>query len=151
MDLNRLIGDADLLPWHYPEDLKFFNEKTRGKTVLLGENTYYSLKKYYNGRPFPFGKVYLATFKRNYLDDVTIVNDVKIFLQLLDEEIYVIGGKQIYELLIPVADTIYLTLILTTHVGNMYLNRFDLSRFSLDECHLTENLLFLRYNRIEES
>ena len=43
MDINNLIGKDNDLPWHYPEDLKYFKQVTSGKTVLMGEATFYSI------------------------------------------------------------------------------------------------------------
>ena len=44
MDINCLIGIDDRLPWHFKEDLLYYKEKTAGKTVLMGDKTYFSLK-----------------------------------------------------------------------------------------------------------
>ena len=54
MDENQLIGNGDRLPWHIPEDLEKFREVTRGQTVLMGDATYKSLKRYYKSTPLPF-------------------------------------------------------------------------------------------------
>ena len=51
MTEERLIGNNGALPWHIPEDLKHFQQLTRGKTVVMGKNTYYSLPEKY--RPLP--------------------------------------------------------------------------------------------------
>ena len=49
---NNLIGKGNDLPWYYPEDLKYFKSKTLNKTVLMGENTFYSIVNRIN-KPLP--------------------------------------------------------------------------------------------------
>ena len=70
MDKNWLIGKENKIPWHYKKDLMYFKEKTQGKTVLMGDNTYYSLKGYYKDRPLPYGKIYVAS-----LNDLELAMD----------------------------------------------------------------------------
>ena len=68
MDINWLIGIDDKLPWHYREDLLYYKEKTAGKTVLMGDKTYYSLKGYYKTKPLPYGKIFVASLDKLELD-----------------------------------------------------------------------------------
>ena len=61
MDKNWLIGKENKIPWHYKEDLLYYKEKTAGQIVLMGDNTYFSLKGYYKTKPLPYAKIYVAS------------------------------------------------------------------------------------------
>ena len=61
MTKDNLIGKGNLMPWHIKEDLVYYKNKTAGKTVVMGEETYYSLKGYYKTRPLPYGTIYVAS------------------------------------------------------------------------------------------
>ena len=131
MDKNNLVGKNNVLPWHYKEDLVYFKNMTKDQTVLMGMNTYDSLMFYYKNKKLPFGKKYVGTKKDITLDDCIIVNDVVSFLENNEEDLFVIGGKTIYELALPYADYLYVTIIDDTHEGDTYFPQIDYSRFNL--------------------
>ena len=112
MDKNNLIGIDNDLSWHYSEDLKYFKEKTTDKKVIMGENTFYSILNRI-GKPLPHRKNIVATLDTNFKrDDVEVTYDLIKFLkdnQDTEEEIFVIGGKQIYALSLPYAKRLYIT------------------------------------------
>ena len=60
MDENQLVGKDDRIPWHIKEDLVYFKNKVKDKTVLMGDTTYYSLKGSYKDKPLPYGTIYVA-------------------------------------------------------------------------------------------
>lgn len=151
-DINLLIGNNNELPWHYKKDLLFFKEKTNNKIVLMGDNTYKSLRFYYKDKKLPYSKIFLATknIDTSYFlkeDNIVVVNDIFDFIQNNQEEVWVIGGKTIYELLLPYADNLYITFILKSHKGNIYLNKLDLSNFELVDKKIEDNLVFCKYER----
>ena len=80
MDKNWLIGKENKIPWHYKEDLLYYKEKTAGQIVLMGDNTYFSLKGYYKTKPLPYAKIYVASLNDLKLDDAIVINDLKGFL-----------------------------------------------------------------------
>lgn len=153
MDRNWLIGIDNKLPWRYQEDLAFFKEKTHGKTVLLGLNTYKSLKfTYYKGRNLPFSKIYVASKSiENDCEDAIIVNDVDKFLKNNKEDLWVIGGATIYNLALKHADRLYITWINKDYVGDSYFPKFPLEeQFKLKEERQgkTKELTFSLYERV---
>ena len=81
MTSNRLIGKNNKIPWHVKEDLLYYKEKTKGQVVLMGENTYYSLKGYYKDKPLPYGKIYVASLSDNVFADAVKIDDVVSFLK----------------------------------------------------------------------
>lgn len=155
MDKNWLIGDGDKLPWRYKEDLQYFKDKTHGKTVLMGEKTFFSLKNvYYKNRSLPFGKIYVATKDKNIkIQGVVIVNDVDEFLKEVKEELWVIGGATIYNISIPYANKLYITWILKEYKGDCYLPKFPLDQdFELltEKQGETPDLKFSIYGRVKK-
>jgi dihydrofolate reductase len=127
--VSRTIGkEGGGLPWRIPEDFKYFKEKTMGHPIIMGRTTW----EEFNNKPLPGRHHIVITHQNNYavspenLDKVSIVasigeaidlaakleNENKIFCEEDKEpEIFVIGGAQIYELALPYADRLYLTLV----------------------------------------
>lgn len=145
-DPNHLIGSDNDLPWNYPEDLKYFKQKTLHQTVLMGLNTFHSIMSI-NGKPLPQRNLIVASLEEFSYPNVTVIKDLISFLkEPHEEEIFVIGGKTIYELAFPQADRLYITHIKKEHKGNVYLN-FSLDNFDLVERTETEDLIFAIYER----
>ena len=121
MDENWLVGKDDLIPWHVKEDLLYFKSKVKGKTVVMGDTTYFSLKGYYKNRPLPYGKIYVASLDNNLkLEDAEVINDFKTFIENYDEEIWVTGGATIFKIALPYADNLYISFIKGKYEGNVY-------------------------------
>ena len=148
MDENWLIGKDNVLPWHYPKDLAYFKNMTKDQAVLMGDMTYLSLKSYYKTKPLPFKKNYVANINDVNYPDAVHVKDLFEFLKTTKEDIFVIGGKTIYQLALPYANRLYITYVLKTHEGNVYFPSFDLSQFKLIEKRLDDQLIFAVYERI---
>ncbi len=148
MDENRLIGARDRLPWSYPTDLKHYHKLTKGKDVLMGHETYLSLKGYYKSRPLPYVKIFVANLNDYHYDDAILVKDVTDFLANYQDELWVIGGKTIYELALDYADNLYITYILNRHQGDIYMKPFSLVNFKLSNKVIEPSLIFTKYERI---
>lgn len=150
MDKNNLIGIDNDLPWHYSEDLKYFKEKTTDKKVIMGENTFYSILNRI-GKPLPHRKNIVATLDTNFKrDDVEVTYDLIKFLkdnQDTEEEIFVIGGKQIYALSLPYAKRLYITHINKEHQGNVYFPQIDYSKYNIISKKIVDVLNFVIYER----
>ncbi len=145
-DPNHLIGKDNDLPWNYSEDLKYFKEKTLNKTVLMGEATFYSILDKL-GKPLPKRNIIVASLEEFSYPKVKVINDLIGFLkQDHEEEIFIIGGKTIYELAFPYADRLYITHIKKVHEGNVYLN-FNLDNFNLISEQQFPELSFCIYER----
>lgn len=138
MDENNLIGKGNLIPWHIKEDLIYYKEKTKGKTVLMGDQTYFSLKGYYKTKPLPYGKCYIATIDKNLkienpLEDIEIIYDLESFLKNFDkeEELFVVGGATIYKISLPYANRLYISFIKGEHEGDKYFPKIDYEKYNL--------------------
>ncbi|WP_025724789.1 dihydrofolate reductase [Acholeplasma granularum] len=147
MDVNWLIGIDNKLPWHYKLDLAYFKEKTTGKTVLMGDATYRSLKGYYKNKPLPFGKMYVANLINTEYEDATCITDVVEFVKSFSDDLWIIGGKVIYNLTLPYVDYLLITHILNFHQGNVFFTKFELSKYELVDKKLEENLIFATYKK----
>ena len=150
MDKNNLIGKDNDLPWHYSDDLKYFKEKTNGKTVIMGEKTFYSI---YNrlGKPLPNRKNIVATLDESFKrDDVEVIYDLIKFLKEnedTEEEFFVIGGKQIYSLSLPYAKRLYITHINEEHQGNVYFPQIEYNNYNVIAKKTIDVLDFVIYER----
>lgn len=149
-DKNNLIGKANDLPWNYPEDLKYFQKITKGKSVLMGYNTYLSifdrLKK-----PLPNRENYVITFEDSLIGNPYIVQgNIEGFLNSWpkDKELFIIGGKSIYEWLYSFCDMLYITEIDKIYEGDVYLN-ISLDNYELIQSTqgLTPELCFNVYKK----
>ncbi len=106
---HRVIGKDNKMPWHLPSDLKFFKKTTLEKPVVMGRKTFESI-----GRPLPKRHNIVMTTQADFhADGVTVVHDIAEAIKAAGEvpEVVVIGGGNIYQQFLPVADTLYLTYI----------------------------------------
>lgn len=133
MAKNNLIGKDNELPWSYKEDIKYFRATIKDHAVLVGDRTHESILSYRNGKKFPDVKYYVSTiFPEVTYPDVVMVRDLKKFLEEKhDEEIFVIGGRTIYNLSLPYADRLYITFIDKEFDGNVYFPEIDFSKYNL--------------------
>lgn len=123
MDRNRVIGIDNRLPWRLPTDLKRFKLITMGKPLIMGRKTYDSI-----GRPLPGRQNIVITRDRHFdAPGCMVVNSVDAALTAAAEadEVMVIGGGRIYELLLPRAGRLYLTLLDTEVDGDTYFPVID--------------------------
>ena len=133
MDINNLVGKNNDLPWYYPEDLQYFKNVTLNKKVLMGYNTYLSIVNRL-GKPLPKRVNYVLTYEKELPLGGCIVTDLKALLDKYrnsKEELFIIGGKSIYEMLVNDAQRVYLTRINQAHEGDTYLHCFDFSKYNL--------------------
>lgn len=152
MDKHRLIGANNGLPWDFPEDLKYFRKITTGHAVLMGYNTYLSI---YNklGKGLPNRINYVLTTETEIPGDGIIVSDLEALLnKYKDEELFVIGGRSVYQQFIDIADKLYITRIKGDFTGDTYFPEYDESNFELvsssGSTSAKDNLVFEVYKRI---
>ncbi len=114
---NNVIGRNNELPWHLPQDLKYFKSVTLGKPVIMGRKTFESI-----GKPLPGRTNIVVTRQKNWSfagvlvaqsvqDAVEIAQQFRNEQDNLAEEVMVIGGAEIYRHSLPIADRVYLTRI----------------------------------------
>lgn len=114
---NNVIGKNNWMPWDLPAELAYFRATTRGKPVIMGRKTYDSV-----GRPMPGRHNVIvsrdSTLKIPGVDTATSIDEaIKMVEKDGVDEVFVIGGEQIYNLAMPIADRIYLTRVHTNVEG----------------------------------
>ena len=118
MSENGVIGNHNALPWHLPEELKYFREKTRDKPVIMGRKTFESI----GNKPLPNRLNIILTHALHFTaPDCKVVHSVEDALKAAGdycEEIMVMGGAEIYKAFLPVASRIYLTVIHQIYAGD---------------------------------
>lgn len=108
MGLNNEIGANNQLLWHLPKDLKHFKEITTGHPIIMGRKTYESI-----GKPLPNRTNIVVSTKKDWFEEgILIVGSLKEaikFAKKMDEEIFIIGGGNIYEQTIDLAEKLEVT------------------------------------------
>lgn len=124
MDQNRVIGKNNKLPWHLPADLQYFKKVTMGKPIIMGRKTFESI-----GRVLPGRENVIVTRNQTYTNsDCTILHSMKEVKQFADEsnqEVFVIGGAEIFNELMPIADRLYITKIQESFEGDTFFQKVD--------------------------
>ena len=149
MTPDRIIGRGGDLPWHLPEDLKFFKRTTSGHPIVMGRKTYDSI-----GRPLPKRQNIILTrdaswttpdFPAHHVRDaiptVTLSGTPPLgefpaltaihsphqiqHMDLMDPHVYIIGGAQVYRLFLPLLDDLLVTRVHAAHAGDTKFPEFD--------------------------
>jgi dihydrofolate reductase len=122
MAQNRAIGAGNALPWNLPEDLKFFRESTRGKTLLMGRKTYASI-----GRPLPGRRTLVLSRAANPIPGVEVIGDLGALARLLPDggELWICGGAEIYALTLPWWDELLITRVKRSVEGDAFFPKFE--------------------------
>lgn len=141
MASNRVIGRNGTLPWHFPEDLKFFKRTTLGHPILMGRTTFDSI-----GKPLPGRKNIVLSCTMEPRDGLTIIRDISELATVCPEAepIFVIGGAQVYAELLPQCEGLYLTLVKEAYEGDTFLPPFE-HLFELKEVLEETEALEFRY------
>lgn len=122
-DENRIIGYQNDLPWYLPGDLKYFKEMTMGKPMIMGRKTYDSI-----GRPLPGRRNIVITRNKDFAaDGIEVVGSLEEALALVEgeEEVMIIGGAQIFEQSMAIANRLYITFINHRFKGDTYFPAYD--------------------------
>jgi dihydrofolate reductase len=130
-DENNLIGKDNQLPWHLPDDLRYFRNQTWGMPILMGRKTFESI-----GKPLPGRKSIVITRNRNWQHEgVIVVHSIAEAISRAGElgvkEIFVIGGAEIFKTSLTEANRIYLTRIHHTFEGDAWFPALDAGEWEL--------------------
>ncbi|NOS89893.1 MAG: dihydrofolate reductase [Methylococcaceae bacterium] len=121
---NRVIGLNNQMPWHLSADLKNFKKITLGSPILMGRKTFESI-----GRPLPGRTNIIISRNLAYQQPgCLIANNLENALQIAcqnADEVFVIGGAELYKSLLPVANTLYMTLIHQDFTGDTWFPAWD--------------------------
>ena len=112
MGSNRVIGKDNDLPWHLPDDFKYFQQKTNGHFIIMGRKNWESLPHKF--QPLPNRTNLVLTRQKDYqAKGATIIRSLQegqeIAAQNSENELFIIGGGEVYRMGLEIADRIYLT------------------------------------------
>lgn len=138
---NRVIGSAGDIPWHLPEDFKWFKQTTMGGILVMGRKTYDSI-----GRPLPGRDTFVLSRTPREIKGVHSFTDLTILDQLKTEKtIWIAGGAEIYRQMLPRCSELFLTRVHRAPVGDTYFPEFE-DQFELSELVLkTEDFTIERW------
>jgi len=133
MSLNRAIGLNNALPWNpIPADWDNLKEVTNGKKMIMGRKSYDNPHRIWS----EVGN-YVITRQADYVVDegFEVVNSLETAFEKCksDDEVFVLGGEEIFRLSIPFADKIYLTLVHETVEGDAFFPEFNENEFNITE------------------
>lgn len=130
-DKNGGIGYQNDLPWYLPNDLKHFKRETMGHTIVMGRKTFESM----NRRLLPGRHSVVVTRQADYgkeIEGLSVLHAVQDVIQLAkQEDIFVIGGAELFNALFPYADQIIRTVIFDSFPADVYLPEIDEKNFTL--------------------
>lgn len=114
-DERNAIGKGGTMPWHLPDEWKYFRDTTMGKPVIMGRKTWESIPE--GRRPLPGRRNIVVTRQEGYVADgadvVPGVDEAVKLATLSSDEVFIIGGRQLYEYGVEIADRLYFTRVHT--------------------------------------
>jgi len=132
---NKVIGNDEGLPWHLTNDMKFFRQitLTGSKTMIMGRKTFESLPKVLPGR-----KHIVLTQNKDYkVDDenVQIIHSKDDLMPYVnsDEEYFIIGGAEVFEVMFPYTKRMYITEIHEDFEGDTFIPDYNQSEWKVKE------------------
>lgn len=128
---NDVIGKNNQLPWHLPADLKHFKNLTMGHHMIMGRKTFESI-----GKSLPGRTSVIITRQKDYkVPGCIVVNNIEDALKACvnDDEVFIIGGGEIFKETMNTADKIYLTEIGEEFEGDVFLPKIDLLKWKLTQ------------------
>lgn len=131
MAQGGVIGRGGTLPWHISADLRRFKRITMGHPIVMGRKTYDSI-----GRPLPGRTSIVISRQSDYKrDGVAVLHSLDAAIECCDDtdEAFVIGGAEIYRLVLPRADRLYVTRIRAQIDGDTYFPPIDWNQWRLVE------------------
>jgi dihydrofolate reductase len=143
MSLNRVIGAGNQIPWHLPEDFKWFKQMTTGHVIVMGRKTFESI-----GRPLPNRETIVLSrggFAHPGVKTIRALAELSAWHD--GREIFICGGAQVYEQALPLCSDLYLTLVQREIAGDAFFPPFE-DQFELaEEIRATPEFRILHYRR----
>ena len=127
MSENRVIGKGNAIPWHLPEDFKWFKQVTTGNVLVMGRKTFESI-----GRPLPNRTTIVLSRSGFQHPGVLTISGLEELPEFPGKEIFICGGAQIYEQTLPLCSDLFLTVLKRVVEGDAFFPAFE-DRFTLVE------------------
>ncbi|HMP83284.1 MAG TPA: dihydrofolate reductase [Verrucomicrobiota bacterium] len=143
MSLNRVIGNGNQIPWHLPEDFKWFKATTTGHVIVMGRKTFESI-----GRPLPNRTTVVLSRSAWTHPGVTTIGSLEQLPALAGErQVFICGGAQIYQQTLPLCADLYLTLVKREVQGDAFFPKFEDQFELVEEIRDTPEFKILHYRR----
>jgi dihydrofolate reductase len=124
MSLNRVIGNQGRIPWHLPEDFKWFKQLTIGHVLVMGRKTFESI-----GRPLPGRETIVLSRAGNPIPGVRVMPSFDLLdpnaTEWAGRDLFVVGGADIYRQALPQCSDLFLTLVKREVVGDTFFPEFE--------------------------
>jgi len=121
MSENRVIGNGNTIPWHLPEDFKWFKQTTTGQIIVMGRKTYESI-----GRLLPNRTTVILSRSDLNVPGAVMLKDLADLKPAEDgRETFICGGAEIYRQALPLCSDLYLTLVKRTVEGDAFFPAFE--------------------------
>lgn len=130
---NLVIGNQGKIPWHLPEDLKYFKKITGSSPIIMGRKTHESI-----GCVLPNRKnIIISSQKDLVINQATVVNSFEQALAVakttLADKVFIIGGHSVYKAGLACADLMYLTKVATNVTGDVYFPQWQEQEWCLQD------------------
>ena len=129
MSRNRVIGANNRIPWRLPDEQQLFKKLTMGHHIVMGRKTYESI-----GRLLPGRTTVIVSRQRGYaVPGAIVAHSLKDAMNAAarDEELFVIGGAELFREALPIADRLHLTIVDAEPSGDTFMPEIDLSVWQL--------------------
>jgi len=127
MARNRVIGADNKIPWHLPNELKLFKSLTMGHHIVMGRKTYESINRLLPGRT-----TVIVTRQRDYgVEGAIVAHSIPDAVDACrgDDEVFVIGGAELFRETLPIADRLYLTVVDAEPAGDVFMPGIDMTQW----------------------
>lgn len=121
---RQVIGKDGGLPWHLPDDLRYFKRTTSGHTIVMGRNTFASI-----GRPLPQRRNIVLSHNIIDMPGIETVDSVEKILAL--DDVFIIGGEHVYRQFLQYAERLYITEIAADIAGDVFFPAWERADFTL--------------------
>ncbi|MCD6581241.1 MAG: dihydrofolate reductase [Desulfuromusa sp.] len=145
MTPDRLIGKNNQIPWRLSEDLKSFKQITTGHTIVMGRKTFASI-----GKPLPNRNNLVVSRTSRKIEGCEVFADLESALQRgreLGEKTFIIGGGQIYQAALPLADSLYISWVDGDFTGDTFFPDFFLDDWQISKEEEFATFKLVRYQR----
>jgi dihydrofolate reductase len=148
MSENRVIGNGNKIPWHLPEDFKWFKKMTTGQIIVMGRKTFESI-----GKPLPNRTTIILSRTNFQFPGVKTISDLneieRAIPDVADRQVFICGGAEIYEQTLSRCSDLYLTLVKQTVGGDAFFPPFENQFVLMEEIIDTPEFKILHYVKRE--
>ena len=143
MSLNRVIGAASQIPWHLPEDFKWFKQMTTGHVLVMGRKTFESI-----GRPLPNRETVVLSRSAFSHPGVRTARSLEELPALVaGHQVFICGGAEVYAQALPLCSDLYLTLVKRQVEGDAFFPPFEKDFELVEEIRDAPEFKILHYQK----